>query len=83
MTGVRTNIVTTVEMSGGHSNDTNYFRPTLATTAQSFQIREVLADKAYSSKANLRAVDDLERCPTSPSGATLPSAKVLLRNSPP
>jgi transposase len=66
MTGVRTNVVTAVEMSGGHSNDTNYLRPTLATTAQSFQIREVSADKAYSSKANLRAVDELGAVPYIP-----------------
>ncbi|HUY63995.1 MAG TPA: transposase [Acidimicrobiales bacterium] len=66
MTGVRTNIVTAVEISGGHSNDTNYFRPTLATTAENFQIREVSADKAYSSKANLRAVDELGAVPYVP-----------------
>jgi transposase len=58
MTGVRTNIVTAVEISGWRSHDTNYFRPLLATTATNgFALREVSADKAYSSKANLRAVD--------------------------
>ncbi len=49
MSGVRTNIVTAVEISGGHGNDSPYLVPTLATTAQNFTIREVSADKAYSS----------------------------------
>jgi transposase len=59
MTGVRTNIVTAVELSGGHSHDTNYFRPLLATTVgNDFVPRDVTADKAYSSKANHQAVAD-------------------------
>ena len=59
MTGVRTNIVTAVELSDWRSHDTNYFRPTLAATAgNGFTIRDVTADKAYSSKANLQAVED-------------------------
>jgi hypothetical protein len=57
MTGVRTNVVTAVQFSGWRSHDTNYFRPLLATTvANGFTPREVSADKAYSSNANLRAV---------------------------
>jgi transposase len=58
MTGVRTNIVTAVEVSGWRSHDTNYFRPLLATTAQNFALRDVTADKAYSSRKNLQAVAD-------------------------
>jgi transposase len=60
MTGVLTNIVTAVELSDWRSHDTNYFRSTLATTAENgFTIRDMTADKAYTSKANLQAVDDL------------------------
>ena len=58
MTGVRTNIVTAVEVSGWRSHDTNYFRPLLTTTAENFTLRDVTADKAYSSKKNLQAVAD-------------------------
>jgi len=58
MTGVRTNIVTAVEISGWRSNDTNYFRPLLATAGENFTYRDVTADKAYSSKKNLQAVAD-------------------------
>jgi transposase len=66
MTGVRTNIVTAVEVSGWRSNDTKYFRPLLATTAENFDPREVSADKAYSSNANLATVDDLGATPFIP-----------------
>ncbi len=59
MTGVRTNVVTAVELSDWRSHDTTHFRPLLATTAQHFPIRDVTADKAYSSKKNLQAVADL------------------------
>lgn len=66
MTGVRTNIVTAVEMSGAYSHDTNYFRPLVATTAENFGLRDVSADKAYSSKANLQAVSDAGGTPYIP-----------------
>jgi transposase len=66
MTGVRTNIVTAVEVSGWRSHDTNYFRPLLATTAENFALRNVTADKAYSSKANLQAVADADGTPYIP-----------------
>jgi transposase len=58
MCGVRTNIVTSVELSDWRSHDTNYFRPLVAQTAENFALRDVTADKAYSSKRNLQAVAD-------------------------
>ena len=66
MTGVRTNVVTAVEISGWRSHDTNYFRPLVATTAANFSLREVSADKAYLSKANVQAVDDVGGTPFIP-----------------
>ena len=66
MCGVRTNIVTAVEMSGGHANDTRFFRPLMATTTENFPIREVSADKAYASRANLQAVEDAGGMPYLP-----------------
>jgi hypothetical protein len=51
MTGVRTNIVTAVEMThtyGPDSSDYDQFMPLLATTAESFTFRDITADKAYS-----------------------------------
>jgi transposase len=57
MCGVKTNIVTAVEMSGRHANDSPYLKPLLNETAASgFEIREVSADKGYISANNLRLV---------------------------
>ena len=53
MCGVKTNIVTSVEISGRHDHDTNYFEPLVETTAQSFKIEEISADKGYLSRHNL------------------------------
>lgn len=66
MTGVRTNVVTAVEITDGHSGDSPQFLPTLATTARNFPIREVSADKAYWAKKNMAAVDDLGGTPYIP-----------------
>lgn len=56
MTGVRTHVVTGVEVSERHSNDTLYFKPLVDATSLNFKLREVSADKAYSSASNLRKV---------------------------
>src|SRR5919202_4411660 len=50
MCGVRTKVVTSVEVSGWAAHDTNYFLPLLEATARHFEIREVAADKAYLSR---------------------------------
>lgn len=55
--GVTTNIVTSAEISGGHGADHNYFAPLVNETAKHFNVKEVSADKAYSSYANMRLVD--------------------------
>jgi transposase len=55
MCGVKTNVITSVEVSGPHANDSPYFSPLLDATAQSgFQIKEVSADKGYDSFNNRR-----------------------------
>jgi transposase len=55
MCGVKTNIVTSVEVSGRHANDYPFFQPLLETTARSgFKLVEVSADKAYIGAHNLR-----------------------------
>jgi transposase len=58
MCGVTTNIVTSAEISGAHDADHNYFAPLVNETARRFNVREVSADKAYSSYANLRLVEN-------------------------
>jgi hypothetical protein len=54
--GVKTNIVTAVEVDERYAGDCPRFRPLLDTTARSFRINEVSADCAYSSYENLDAV---------------------------
>ena len=57
MCGVNTHIVTSADISGWAANDTTFFRPLLAATAENFVIGDVSADKAYLSHANLDAVE--------------------------
>ena len=56
MCGVKTNIVTAVEVTETQSADSPYLAPFTKTTAQQFDVREVSGDKAYLSRNNLRAV---------------------------
>ena len=53
MCGVKTNIVTSVEISGAHAGDSPYFKPLVETTSQGFAMKQVSADKAYSSEKNM------------------------------
>jgi transposase len=63
MCGVKTNIVTAVEIQGRHTND-SIVLPTLAkSTAQNFQIAEISADKGYASKSNAEAITALGAVP--------------------
>ena len=60
MTGVKTNIVTAVEATATESADAPQLPDLLATTAQTFpDMREVSGDKAYSSRANLKAITSI------------------------
>lgn len=56
MCGVKTNIVTAVEITDAHGGDSPQFRPLVQTTSQGFPIQSVCADKAYSAEKNLRLV---------------------------
>jgi transposase/predicted nucleic acid-binding Zn finger protein len=56
MCGVKTNIVTAVDTSNRHAADTSYFKPLVDTTGANFAMRQVSADKAYVSLANLKTV---------------------------
>jgi len=52
-TGVKTNVVTAVRVSGKFENDHTFFEPLVEDTRQNFQMRAISADKAYLSKKNL------------------------------
>ena len=56
MCGVKTNIVTSVEITEAHGSDYNQFKPLVDKTAQSgFKMAEVSADKAYLGATNIHA----------------------------
>jgi transposase len=57
--GVKTNIVTAVEIAGRDANDCPMFKPLVETTAVNFNVKEVPADKAYLSHDNLALVERL------------------------
>jgi transposase len=59
MCGVKTNIVTAVEIGDRNAGDCPQFKPLLEATAKNFTIKEVPADKAYLSRENLELVDSL------------------------
>src|SRR6266404_1241433 len=58
MCGVTTNVVTSAEISGENGDDHNYFDTLDNETAKRFNVKEVSADKAYSSYANMRLVEN-------------------------
>jgi len=66
MCGVNTKTVTSVEVSGWMAHDTNYFVPLVERTAGNFQLGDVLADKAYLSRKNFKAVEELGGTPFVP-----------------
>lgn len=58
--GVKTNVVTGIEITHDNAGDSSQFKPLLETTAENgFDVQEVSADKAYSSRANYDLVDSL------------------------
>jgi transposase len=55
-TGVKTNVVTAVEIRGRDANDCPLLPPLVQATARNFTIHEVSADKGYLSAENVEAV---------------------------
>ena len=56
MCGVRTNIVTAVEILGRDANDSPLLPPLVKATARNFALAEVSADKGYASKVNTEVI---------------------------
>ena len=57
MAGTKTNIVTSVEVTASNVNDSPMLPGLLDKTAETFQVTEVSADKAYLSDANLKHIE--------------------------
>jgi len=58
MTGVKTNIITAVQICGKDANDSPLLPPLLETTQKNFTVSEVSADKGYLSYSNARAIKE-------------------------
>lgn len=59
-TGVKTHVITAVEITGEDGGDCPKFAPLIESTAkEGFNIKEVSADKAYSSRDNYKLVKEL------------------------
>ncbi len=56
--GVKTHVVTAVEILERHTADSPQFKPLVKATAENFKIGEVSADKAYLSAENMETVAD-------------------------
>ncbi|MDP2743799.1 MAG: transposase [Dehalococcoidia bacterium] len=66
MTGVKTHVVTSVEVTATETADAPQLPDLVKKTAETFTVKEVSADKAYSSKKNLRVIDALGATPYIP-----------------
>jgi transposase len=62
-TGVKTNIIASVEITDRHAHDAPFFDPLMTQTAKDFTVNEASADKAYSSRHNLRLVNSMKAKP--------------------
>lgn len=66
MSGVKTNIVTGIEITEGHANDSPSLPRLVQETAKTFEVNEVSGDRAYSSKDNLKLIEDVGAVPYIP-----------------
>jgi transposase len=56
MCGIKTNIVTAVEIQDRNANDSPLLPALVAATGENFKMQEVSADKGYASKVNMEVV---------------------------
>jgi len=64
--GVKTNIVTAVELTMTNEADTKFLPELVVPTAKNFDVKEVSGDKAYSSRANMELINELGAVPYIP-----------------
>ncbi len=55
--GVKTNVITAVEIHDRNTNDSPILLSLINTTAKNFTVREVSGGKQYASMVNLEAMD--------------------------
>lgn len=56
MGGVKTNVITHIEVTDGYVSDRDMFEKLVVSTSHNFEMREVSGDKGYSSQKNLYMV---------------------------
>lgn len=59
MCGVKTHVVTSVEVTPTETADAPQFKSLVEQTASNFEVKEVSADKAYSSRKNLHVAETI------------------------
>jgi transposase len=64
--GIKSNIVAAVTITDGYDNDSPQFEPLIKQISEHFEINEVYADMAYSSKQNLELVNSIGATPYIP-----------------
>ncbi|MGB8312192.1 MAG: IS5 family transposase [Halobacteriota archaeon] len=64
--GVKTNIITAIELTMTNEGDTKFLPELVMQTAKNFNIKEVSGDKAYSSRANMELINDIGAVPYIP-----------------
>ena len=63
MSGCKTNIIASAEITKGTVHESPYFKSLLDDTAKIFTVKEVMADAGYLSKDNVKAVTDIGAAP--------------------
>ncbi len=63
VSGIKSNVISAVEISEGFHHDSPYFEGLIRTTAKNFDMREISGDPAYSSKHNLDVIEELGGIP--------------------
>jgi len=66
MIGVKTGIITALEVEDKHSGDSPRLQPLMHQTAQQFKINDLCADMAYLSEGNLQAITEIGATPLIP-----------------
>ena len=66
MTGVKTNIITSVSITSEFDNDSPELKALVNETAENFKMEEISADKAYLSQDNLELIDSKNAVPFIP-----------------
>lgn len=68
--GVKTNVITAAEISDRDQHDSPMLPGLVATTAENFAVKQVVADKAYGSRTNLQTITMMGATPYVPFKST-------------